>query len=76
MIFRAGAILALLAGSVALPGQAQWTGPTPEVKAIYGGIPARFQQYEVILQPDQNAPDWWAGAPSVVRDRNGVFWLA
>lgn len=40
-------------------------------KAIRG-----FDDYKVILEPDQNEPEWWAGAPSVVRDRDGIFWLA
>ncbi len=36
----------------------------------------RFQTYDVILKPEQEKPEWWAGAPSVVRDQEGVFWLA
>src|SRR3990170_2247580 len=33
-------------------------------------------QYEVILEPDENTPEWWAGAPSVVRADDGTFYLA
>lgn len=32
--------------------------------------------YEVVLEPDQDTPEWWAGAPSVVRDGDGTFYLA
>ena len=37
---------------------------------------ARFAEYTVVLEPDQDAPEWWAGAPSVCRDAEGVFWMA
>jgi len=49
---------------------------TPEIKGYFGNIPQKFQEYKVILEPDKNAPEWWAGAPSVVRDKSGIFWLA
>ena len=39
-------------------------------------IRQKFEQYDVVLGPDKDAAEWWAGAPSVVRDRNGMFWLA
>ncbi|MEM0076981.1 MAG: hypothetical protein QW768_02815 [Thermoproteota archaeon] len=32
--------------------------------------------YKTILEPDRNEPDWWAGAPSVIKDQNGKIWLA
>ncbi|MBP8129076.1 MAG: hypothetical protein KA184_05800 [Candidatus Hydrogenedentes bacterium] len=35
-----------------------------------------FRSYHVILEPDQDTPEWWAGAPSVVRTTAGVFYLA
>lgn len=58
-------------------GASLWAQTTPpEVPAIYGSVPAAFRTYDVILEPDKNEPEWWAGAPSVVRDRNGTFWLA
>lgn len=50
--------------------------PLPEVKGFFGSIPEKFADYEVILKPDKDEAEWWAGAPSVVRDREGVFWLA
>ncbi|MBA7484325.1 hypothetical protein ES707_19850 [subsurface metagenome] len=60
-----------------LSGQApDWEGPPPEVQAVFGAIPLKFAEYAVILEPDKNEPEWWAGAPSVVRDASGTFWLA
>ena len=53
-----------------------WQGTVPEVHDLYGMIPRDFEGYEVILPPDTIAPGWWAGAPSVVRDKDGIFWLA
>jgi len=47
-----------------------------DVKGLLDRIPAQFRRYEVILEPDRNEPEWWAGAPSVARDRTGTFWLA
>jgi hypothetical protein len=47
---------------------------SPEQK--YDFFKQKFDTYEVILTPDKNAPEWWAGAPSVVRDDAGVFWMA
>ena len=32
--------------------------------------------YAVVLEPDENTPEWWAGAPSVVRGPDGTFYLA
>jgi len=42
----------------------------------YGSIPAKFEDFAVIVEPEEDAAEWWAGAPSVVRDEDGVFWLA
>ena len=50
--------------------------PRPQHSDFVGVIPQKFQQYDVILKPDTDAAEWWAGAPSVVRDDNGVFWMA
>jgi len=33
-------------------------------------------RYEVVLEPDENTPEWWAGAPSVLRADDGTFYLA
>ena len=46
------------------------------IENLFGGIPAKFHEYDVILGPDKEEPEWWAAAPSVVRDANGTFWLA
>jgi hypothetical protein len=54
----------------------QWDGPHPTIDARYLSATKHFQHYDVILEPDKNEPDWWAGAPSVARDDNGFFWLA
>jgi hypothetical protein len=53
-----------------------WQGATPKTSLNYGSIPAKFQEYKVILQPEKNEPEWWAGAPSVARGEDGTFWLA
>jgi len=42
----------------------------------FGRIPAGFRECEVILEPDRDKPEWWAGAPFVARDKTGTFWLA
>lgn len=48
----------------------------PTAGTEFGSVPEKFTEYQVILEPDQNKPEWWAGAPSVVRDSRGIFWLA
>ncbi len=47
----------------------------PKPDPALAAITAKFSDYDVILRPDEDKPEWWAGAPSVVHD-NGVFWLA
>jgi hypothetical protein len=55
-------------------------GSAPEavagVPARFGLVPEKFKNYAVVLEPDKNEPEWWAGAPSVVRDARGTFWMA
>ena len=41
-----------------------------------GSIPSRFETWEVVAEPDEDAPEWWAGGPSVARDADGTFWMA
>jgi len=48
----------------------------PELDGRLSAISRRFAEYTVILRPDKQEPEWWAGAPSVVRDEDGVFWMA
>lgn len=35
-----------------------------------------FETWDVAARPDRDEPEWWAGAPSVVRDEQGAFWMA
>ncbi|HOZ48293.1 MAG TPA: hypothetical protein PLO37_06205 [Candidatus Hydrogenedentes bacterium] len=39
-------------------------------------IAEKLTDYQVILEPDEDTPEWWAGAPSVVRADDGTFYLA
>lgn len=48
----------------------------PEIANEFKQIASKFSTYDVILRPDKDEPEWWAGAPSVVQDSNGTFWLA
>ncbi|HNR32644.1 MAG TPA: hypothetical protein PKI11_17270 [Candidatus Hydrogenedentes bacterium] len=41
-----------------------------------GSIPDLLKAYHVILEPDEDTPEWWAGAPSVARAQDGTFYLA
>ncbi|MBN2312104.1 MAG: hypothetical protein JXR94_24210 [Candidatus Hydrogenedentes bacterium] len=43
---------------------------------MFEAIVAGLSDYKVVLEPDENTPEWWAGAPSVVRGRDGAFYLA
>ncbi|MDQ1256296.1 MAG: hypothetical protein QG656_892 [Candidatus Hydrogenedentes bacterium] len=57
-------------------GEADAPG-NPAVTGNFGAIPARLMgEYTVVLRPDKDEADWWAGAPSVVRGVDGVFWMA
>jgi len=38
-------------------------------------IASAMSRYEVVLEPDQDTPEWWAGAPSVLLV-DGTFYLA
>lgn len=39
-------------------------------------IATALAQYHVVLEPDEDTPEWWAGAPSVVLSEDGTFYLA
>ncbi len=43
---------------------------------MFEQIVAAASAYDVILEPDRDVPEWWAGAPSVLRDDDGTFYLA
>jgi hypothetical protein len=51
-------------------------GHLEEATSLLGRVPTKFREYQVVLEPDKDQPEWWAGAPSVVRDPKGTFWLA
>ncbi len=53
-----------------------WNGPQPKIAPSLKVIAENFENYDIIIKPPKNEPEWWAGAPSVVRDGNGVFWMA
>ncbi len=53
-----------------------WDGPVPEIAPALVYAAEHFNDYDVVLEPDKDAPEYWAGAPSVVRDDNGTFWMA
>jgi hypothetical protein len=39
-------------------------------------IAEAVSRYDVVLEPDENTPEWWAGAPSVALSEDGTFYLA
>ena len=39
-------------------------------------MPLEFRDGDVVALPDKIAPEWWAGAPSVLRTTDGTFWMA
>lgn len=49
---------------------------TRPTAGAYGNIAEKFTDYHVVLTPDKDAPEYWAGAPSVARGTDGTFWLA
>ena len=54
----------------------EWNGPHPMVNGKLKDISTKFDHYVTVLKPDKDKPEWWAGAPSVVRDDKGIFWMA
>jgi len=48
----------------------------PRVAPAYTRLFEQFQDYEVILRPDKDEAEWWAGAPSVALGADGIFWMA
>ena len=57
-------------------GAAEPAGATPTLSPWLGGIPSKFTRYDVVAVPDKDEPEWWCGAPSVVREVDGTFWMA
>lgn len=68
-------LLAALLLVLLTPAFAQPVVPSVPLE-LFGDIPMRFAKYDVILRPDKDEPEWWAGAPSVARGDDGTFWLA
>lgn len=56
--------------------KSSWEGPIPKVAENLRLISDKFSEFDVVLKPDKNEPEFWAGAPSVIRDKNGIFWMA
>lgn len=49
----------------------------PSITGAFGSLSAQLMgDYTTILKPDKNEADWWAGAPSVTRGADGIFWMA
>lgn len=48
----------------------------PDLTQWAGNIPTKFDKWDVVAVPDKDEAEWWAGAPSVVRDDDGIFWMA
>jgi hypothetical protein len=68
----------LLTGfSITVHGQElNWNGQLPEIAGHLKSISDKFNNYTTVLKPDKDAPEYWAGAPSIVRDDHGTFWMA
>ena len=43
---------------------------------MFKQLAAALSNYEVVLEPDEDIPEWWAGAPSVTRAPDGAFFMA
>jgi len=43
---------------------------------MFERIVTALDSYSVVLEPDENLPEWWAGAPSVLLDDDGTFYMA
>ena len=78
MTFRYIALSVALAGTslVAHPQALPEHVSLPQVPESLRSVTSHFENYEVVLRPDKDAPEWWAGAPSVAIDDDGVFWMA
>ena len=52
-----------LVGLAVWPAQAG-EGDLEEATAPLGRVPTKFRECQVVLEPDKDQPEWWAGAPS------------
>lgn len=78
---RAGVITVLMVflalnGHVAPRATADDAEAARSTAEKFGRIAQQFDKYDVVLQPDRDEAEWWAGAPTVARDDQGHFWLA
>jgi hypothetical protein len=71
-----GAVLLLFSAAWCCGQQAAPVPNAADLSTRFGLVPDKFKHFDVIVEPDKNEPEWWAGAPSVVRDGKGTFWLA
>ena len=63
--------------AAAQPGAPQEGNVPPVALSKWiGSIPARFEKWDLVAEPDKDQAEWWAGAPSVVREDSGTFWMA
>ncbi|MCG3196508.1 MAG: hypothetical protein GHCLOJNM_00984 [bacterium] len=70
-------ILVYVLSSVVSEGSAEDSHAAPKpTPGAYGVLEPFLRNSTLILKPDKEEPEWWAGAPSVVRDPTGVFWMA
>ena len=53
-----------------------WDGQLPVVSEKLKTISEKFDTYETVLKPDKDEAEYWTGAPSVIRDEDGIFWMA
>lgn len=58
----------LLAAALCVAALAAAAAAPPDDAPLGEGI--------VIVAPERDAPEWWAGAPSALRDADGTVWLA
>nr|HPI74197.1 hypothetical protein [bacterium] len=63
-------------GCASLPAQTDSPAALPDARSLSGMLADTFTAFQVILKPDSLLPEWWAGAPSVIRDPQGRFWMA
>lgn len=75
LLYFAFALIALIGGAVGAQ-PTNWTGPVPAVAPILQSASRHFQKFAVVLAPDKDEAEYWAGAPSVTRDARGIFWMA
>ena len=74
--FLITAILLFISSNKILAQELEWKGPLPSIASELLLIAEKFNDFDVVLKPDKDAAEWWAGAPSVVQDDEGTFWMA